>query len=698
MHEFRNPYNFIAFDVEQCKGKIEASKAALNQHEIGHDQWHSHKFTGKINFTLDTLTHLALGNQHKESNGLTYILPYFNKGRAAIPGNSVRGMVSSLAEIISQSPPRVLADQLMSVRQKSIAYDVAYGVVVTNERNQLVIQPLGLADLTLPKGPAKKLPTKWQQVFVNKNKQPLPLSNILAIRLAKGDKSHQALFKKNTNNEWRCQQFQQTSIDHDPMFADKYLGDTLAQVPNKTPWLEPVMAKKKHIKKHIADRLLRRAEQGSHTIQTIVRTSAKGNNIAFDAQGAAAQSPVLPISDDVFQKYQQNFITSNEAQSKAHKTNSAAIKQQLLGNIVLFDINSNSQVTEIKPSVLWRETLAHSVHQFLTPEARPFQGQRQLSPVEQMFGFIDKDNTNEETLRAYASRLKFSDLVCNTAFASYQQDQGDEKSHYYVMPLMDKPKLPCPTMYFHNKHNTWQNKQAINPEHSEPNGRKVYLRHMRPDIQPEKFSPFKQAEYSNRSLIKLIAPLPTAQFSGSIEFENFTLAELELLVRALHPSSQFIHQLGYGKPFGYGQMRVSASTLTVDKPEQDYQLNALFSPKPRQTMCLQKDFNAWLGQQQSQQQSHHQPTNKSLIHEHSLALLSTLGSYNEAWGDWQITYPKAKKFGGENTETGFQWFVHNEFGNKTRGRNGNKKYQTLSRLTLEGIEPLKRNDLDNDLL
>jgi hypothetical protein len=130
MTEFYNPYNFIPFNVDECKGKIEPSKEALIQNDISHQQIYHKKLTGKINYTLKSLTSIALGNQHKVEGGLTYILPYFNNGNAAIAGNSIRGMTGSLAEIISQSPPRVLANQLMSVRQKMQAYDLAYGVVL----------------------------------------------------------------------------------------------------------------------------------------------------------------------------------------------------------------------------------------------------------------------------------------------------------------------------------------------------------------------------------------------------------------------------------------------------------------------------------------------------------------------------------------------------------------------------------------
>jgi hypothetical protein len=191
----------------------------------------------------------------------------------------------------------------------------------------------------------------------------------------------------------------------------------------------------------------------------------------------------------------------------------------------------------------------------------------------------------------------------------------------------------------------------VNADQSNLNGRKVYLRHMEPNITLEKYNPASKVNYNNRSLIKLIPPNET--FSGTIEFENLSTVELELLVDT----------------------------------EKAYQVKQLFQPNYEYSFCLKSEFNTWLTEQNNKTHV----KNESLIHQHSLLLLGKLGSYNAEWGGWEITYPSAKN--SKNETLGFQWFVHNEVGNKTTGRENNKRQQTLSRLELSGILPLKRNDL-----
>lgn len=695
MTEFYNPYNFIPFNVDECKGKIEPSKEALIQNDISHQQIYHKKLTGKINYTLKSLTSIALGNQHKVEGGLTYILPYFNNGNAAIAGNSIRGMTGSLAEIISQSPPRVLANQLMSVRQKMQAYDLAYGVVLPspdpNNSQELSIQPLGLANIILEKGTKKKIPKKWSEIFVDQQNQPLPLKDILAIRLS-DKKARQSKYTKNNMGEWVCSNLARVSLVEDTMFSNKTLGDIIENVPSKTDWLEPVMTGGRNRKKHTNDRLLRREDTHSEKVDAIVRTSdaGKGESIAFITQGALNKSPKLNIPNSTIALYRENFKTSTPSDNASSKLTDKQIDEQLLGQIIVFDIDTNNAIKEIKPSVVWRETLKNSVHDFLNQESIPYQGQRKLSPVEQMFGFITKDKTKKEIgskkpLAAYASRLKFSDAVCNNQVEQYQNEANNFAEDYFVMPLMSSPKLPCPTMYFHNKNNTWQSKQWVNADQSNLNGRKVYLRHMEPNITLEKYNPASKVNYNNRSLIKLIPPNET--FSGTIEFENLSTVELELLVASLQPTNTFIHQLGHAKAFGYGQMALEQATISLVDTEKAYQVKQLFQPNYEYSFCLKSEFNTWLTEQNNKTHV----KNESLIHQHSLLLLGKLGSYNAEWGGWEITYPSAKN--SKNETLGFQWFVHNEVGNKTTGRENNKRQQTLSRLELSGILPLKRNDL-----
>ena len=121
MTEFYNPYNFIP-----VTGKINGRPThKMNYDETirtdqnkrcRHDVWSKDTLSGRIVCRLSLETPTIIGAQQTgPENGPKTVLPYERNGQPAIPGNSIRGMIGSVVETLSQSALRVLEDKPLKV-------------------------------------------------------------------------------------------------------------------------------------------------------------------------------------------------------------------------------------------------------------------------------------------------------------------------------------------------------------------------------------------------------------------------------------------------------------------------------------------------------------------------------------------------------------------------------------------------------
>lgn len=121
MSEFYNPYNFIP-----VTGKIGEEPSARTPYEdirtgehphCRHDLWAKDTHSGRIVCRLTLETPTVVGSEQIDELGFESkrVLPYLRDGQPAIPGSSLRGMIGSVAETLSQSALRVLTDSPLKV-------------------------------------------------------------------------------------------------------------------------------------------------------------------------------------------------------------------------------------------------------------------------------------------------------------------------------------------------------------------------------------------------------------------------------------------------------------------------------------------------------------------------------------------------------------------------------------------------------
>lgn len=120
--DFHLPYNFVPVDTRKTT-KVPAADivAGASTHPARHDVWTRQRYSGSIVCHLRTDSPVVIGARQDRSaqaaaggHGRSRneqpasVEPYRSGGRVAIPGSSLRGMISAVAEAMSQSSLRKL--------------------------------------------------------------------------------------------------------------------------------------------------------------------------------------------------------------------------------------------------------------------------------------------------------------------------------------------------------------------------------------------------------------------------------------------------------------------------------------------------------------------------------------------------------------------------------------------------------------
>ncbi|WP_046003351.1 TIGR03986 family type III CRISPR-associated RAMP protein [Pseudoalteromonas rubra] len=652
---FHNPYNFIPFSKLCDTQAIESSKASLQKHRIGHERFSG--LSGRINCQITVQHPVVNGNQPLPPQSLKgldddqkefikncqikLLAPYLRDGKHAISAASIRGMLSNLGEIITVSPPRVLEDKPMYYRNGKGWKNQAYGVIY-KKAQQWYLKPLGIPPVMLDK--PFKLPSALAKVFKTQSGDPLSIDRIAALRVSildKMPKNSELVGNPAEINGWD----NKVTIDHDRQLFQKTFNEHLSL---SDPWIVKVHK----FSKVIGHRILRKGwfdDNGDQALfirpdysqeeidlvkkknESVERFNRKIDNstgkkrykhslngFAFLERNLVAQE--IPIAEDLIESYLKILNTSDEARKmrkvQAGTKGSVIDEKSIDGRILIFNVNEQGDPCHLCDSQVWRKRVGSTdnrmsddtLYDFLPSSAgqpssakykshadefQPFNGERKLSVMEQLFGTVADDKIDvqsKQKVTAFASRVRVYDAI---ASQPYQADVNN----YYLLRLATGPKLPAPTMYFKPRGDKQAlvTKSALNRHKHEVKGYKVYLRHKTPpELQAYHlpgvvssvmgFQGDKRKEELAKRKECTAAPIieqgQTLEFE--LEFDNLKPQELALLLTLLEPKTirtaqdPFIHQLGQAKPYGFGAVTLKVQQLTLEDKVARY---ASFEPE-----------------------------------------------------------------------------------------------------------------------
>ncbi len=515
MPEFLNPYQFIP-----TTGKINnkntptiAYKELASTH-IRHDYWDKDSFSGRVVCEIHLLSPTVVGNnQTPGTEQQAGTVTSYQDGQA-IPANSLRGMVSSVAEALSQSALRVLEQSAYSVRKEVGTGLSAIGqlkkVKHANGQVGYMLRPLCLPTIDLRR--SRHIPEQWQRLLGADNN----IFNWLSAYIDGYKNDEKRVFKKIYSfldvQKPNCYHAKR----HEFFYAklpqqEQSLAEAITEIPQlnikngkfllgqKLIFNEPAAIISQQHYDHLTEPeraqytrgiihvlgIEGREEEIPHTKKhekfipippansygdkelpipqkVIDDFSAIAKQCAEDSKNAKSQKPFLP------QGYRINK-NGDDYWQPAH------------GELVYFDIDSTGQVTEISYSAIWRNKIhGDSYNAFgkispnLLPWGNEFRKPEQtgvgLTPAEALFDVVAEAKT-DTLLNSYnlAARVRFSDAISLSKI-----DLMPEQT----LKILASPKPPAPCMYFKNPNGGgYIAKKDLDLCRHQPNGRKVYLHH-----------------------------------------------------------------------------------------------------------------------------------------------------------------------------------------------------------------------------
>jgi len=393
---FYNPYQFIPVDTRRTKKQYWHDRDDIADPENSftrHDRWHPEGKSGRITCTLKCRTPLVAGAKQDPGTRKTpgtvdpYCLP---DDTLAIPGNSLRGMVASIAEAISQSALRVLTSEeeaQWSVRKPVESPLTMLGILLHDE--------IGWHIRVLPMNEVITIPL-----------------NRLDSRRSYQHNENRTLLHVELTREGRFRRFVDSPTPH------SYTGILFRRGSHKDM---PNKQKEKFIVWDGELETLERVDVDDKVVETF-------NNILRRRHKELKEEnkdfPLLPVGYED-RDWEKQVVRS--------------------GDIVWFGRDRKRNVIELSYSAIWRKEVPGTLHFAFQnaggKDALPWNKDRdELTPAEALFGVVEEKPETHRNARNLASRLRFHDA----------EPLGDVKleEKTITLKILASPKPPSPAMYF----------------------------------------------------------------------------------------------------------------------------------------------------------------------------------------------------------------------------------------------------------
>ncbi len=562
--QFHNPYHFVPLPlnspVEPPPGPITHDRLAQGR-------------SGRIVFRVTTRGPVVVGaHRHQENPEAVHIVgPFELDGQPALPGSSLRGLLSSLAEAASGSALRILGDRPLSVRAPM---DESLGAIGILEQGSsgLVVRPLTLPHLPWNAGrKTADYPLRWQRLFVD---QPTLRVYVDGYgKVVKGEQTkleaHGFLASRPESNGSARREHWFMKLPAAPRRAGNEIEVDGAH-PNKK---ENLVLAQNAIDRRPIDQTdydqLSATEQAAYTPGLLRVLGIEGRESempttkkheiflplpkGWDARGVLEAQKAL----DQFHRLADDRTAADPTLpfelAGTPREPKGGIRLRA-GDLVCFTPDrSGTKVEELAISSIWR-TGRGRLSEYLAKELLPLNPQRQtLTLAEQLFGYVEQGLIPTEPkrpARALASRVR----------VSFARLEGKPEEPWYdpkrTLQILSSPKPPSPALYFRERKGETapKLKRELQAKRHAIQGRKMYLHHRNPQPWvPEGASDDKLNKQRSR-----VQPLrEDLSFVGHLDFDNLTEQELGLLLYALRPTAAFRHKLGLGKPLGLGTVEIA---------------------------------------------------------------------------------------------------------------------------------------------
>lgn len=607
---FLNPYHFIPLraPTDETLTPFETLRnETVLHHRFGSPSLAEGKpplYSGRILCQLETEGAVVIGssqdqperNEDRETLVSPYELPdpTFGDGgasRPAVPGSSLRGLISSLVEAASCSAMRVLGDASYTRRAlvgKTAQEGLSAIGMLVREKSALRLRPLTMS-LAEMKGSSDEPPETGCRVLVGEyRKRGDRLEPVSGSFLERKPLSWSA---SNQGEFWYC----------DLTDAEWYPRESRLRIGIR-PKREPISeAEWKKLDQTERDRYTRGILLVVGLDGSKAENLPKNKKFEFflpypkgkkgDARPTleiepAALEEVKALLADAAQLPRGGQDQDYPYLHRGRKRDPGWLEPRP-GDLVYYEKGQKTRrVSRLAYTAIWRRPvqggLWDAVSSGVSPDLVPFHpGRDRVTLAERLFGFVeqkddgDRGNRERRQARALAGRVRFSHALV----------VGDKPENGWYEPettlkILASPKPPSPALYFGNEKRNGKAlaKNQLDLREHKLQGRKVYLHHREEDVAARCYETGEPDK--NRKQKLRVKPLCTeTRFLFHVDFHNLERAELGHLLYALRPTEAFRHKLGLGKPIDLGRVRIDPLAVAHLDPAARYRPEGLFGPR-----------------------------------------------------------------------------------------------------------------------
>jgi CRISPR-associated protein (TIGR03986 family) len=572
---FLNPYNFVRY-----LARPDIDENTTNEQQLlwrclppPHDRYVG--LSGQITCEIENVTPLFVSDSHAMHKGEKnhYGYRFFEyDGKLALPASSLRGMIRSIFETVTNSCMGVFDEGRLDLREGRLPKDLVPARVLEVNENGAKLELLDCSEgypgsvkrywrkgspVDLMK--AASVSAYEERVLDTREDPPIPFDptrNKILQGIQDGDRVAALIALQLVNNKL-YEYFNVVEVAplsrHNKLHEYKGVKKVFGYAHITGPNIE-----RKHLERiffrwddNTSPEPANWQDLSKQVREEVDVKSVQEYNQHLAEYWARNRSQIQKLND-------KGDTWPIDAESLPHPSTFIQEERRLReGDLVYYIPRSKAGFALLRPVLLPRLPYKYSRADLLS-------GQKHLEhctaldnlcPACRTFGWVHPDPPEDspEIVTAYAGRVRFS-------HAHHLSDEGT--LDITPLAILSTPKPTTTQFYLFNEKGEPDAKVDYNTPNAQLRGRKVY-RHQG-EANPTEYT-YQGKEPSDQNRTVRNALKPGAKFEFTVDFENLMPVELGALLYALELEEGLVHRLGYAKPLGFGSIKVHvASFKTLD--------------------------------------------------------------------------------------------------------------------------------------
>jgi CRISPR-associated protein (TIGR03986 family) len=640
--DFHNPYNFVPTPPRNTEHLELGDKKPAGHGSYLPDYW-----SGRISVTLTAKTPLLIpdaANATEENDHKTYSIRLDCEGKPNFPPTSVKGMLRSAYETITNSRFGILDKHEDRLAYRTPAKVTVVPARVESKEGKLWLRIMNESGLVGGVAKLKRYDKNSHQR--DKGESSVALKYEKPSILPK-HKDH-VWVKLNAKGEvTNIRQWDHTPSASERDWKEGWVCVTGANIGGKKN--ERVFIKSDD------NELISVTNKITSLWEELIRNYQKTHEKDLEARRKNHQLPTDYLGRDPGDTaWSRHIWDKNEIEFKE-------------GTLCYVEFDHNDEITVIQPVTISRRLYSLAPIKLITLDNSliPAQDKDRLSPADRVFGWVKQKGTG-----SYKGNLRIFNVKCIS-------DDPIENfgENGFPLNILGQPN-PQQARFYQAKNqqgdpldNGIDKDECYSDQNQGLRGRKVYPHHKSlpenywkkdtPNNIKEYYRPNGERDNQNRSILAYVKP--DVQFKFTIDLINLSAVELGALLWLLSLPENHYHRLGGGKPFGFGSVSLTINWENTDvrngQQWQKYYKSLLPINQPDSTpvkTCIDKFKDAI-----KEAYFNNNFERVSFIEAFCLAVQG----FND---NLPIHYPRITKEINPNNE-GFDWFSKNENSAKEGG-------------------------------